>query len=48
MALGAFDLLEGLDIFMLRAVEDGKNFRDEVRFVSRPMTTCTSIKRLQK
>ena len=45
MAFGAFDLLEGLDVLMLGAVHDGKNFRDEMGFIARPMTTCASVQR---
>ena len=34
MALGALDLLEGLDVLVLGAVHDGKDFGDEVRFIA--------------
>ena len=34
VALGAFDLLEGLNVFLLGAVHDGKNLGHEVRFIS--------------
>ena len=47
VTLGAFDLLEGLDIFMLRAVHDGKNLCDEAGLISRPVASRTGIKRFQ-
>ncbi len=48
VALGAFDLFEGLNIIVFGAVHDGKNFRDEMSFVSGPLATGTSVERLQK
>jgi hypothetical protein len=47
MTLGAFDLFEGLDIFMLRAVHNGKNLGDEMSFISGPVAARASIKWLQ-
>lgn len=44
VTLGAFDLLESLDIVVLGAVHDGEDLRHEIRFISRPMTTRTRIK----
>ena len=43
MTFGALDLLEGLDVLVLGAVEDGKNFCDEVGFVTRPVAACACI-----
>ena len=34
VALGAFDLLEGLDVLVFGAVHDGQDFCDEVRFIA--------------
>ena len=48
MTLGAFDLFEGLDVFVLWPVHDGENFRDKMLFIAGPMATCASIKRFQK
>ena len=39
VALGAFDLLEGLNILVLGTVHDGENFGGEVGFISGPLTT---------
>jgi hypothetical protein len=47
VTLGAFDLLEGLDIFVLGPVHDRKDFGDEVGFVTRPVTARTSIQRFK-
>ena len=44
MALGAFDLFEGLDIVVLGTVHDGENFGHEMGLISRPMAACTGIK----
>ena len=43
MTLGAFDLLEGLDVVMLGAVHDGEDLRDEARFVSGPLAAGAAV-----
>ena len=43
VTLGAFDLLEGLDVFVLGAVHNGENLRDEVSFIPGPMATGACI-----
>ena len=45
VTLGAFDLLEGLDVLVLGAVHDGKNFGDEVALISGPLATRAGVKR---
>ena len=45
MTFRAFDLFEGLDIFVLGAVHDGKDFGDEVRFIAGPVAACAGIQR---
>ena len=37
VALGTFDLFEGLDIFVFGAVHDRKDFGDEMGFIARPL-----------
>ena len=48
MTLGAFDLLEGLDVLMFGAVHNRKDFGHEMGFISRPVTARTRIKRLHE
>jgi len=45
LTLGAFDLLEGLDVVVLGAVHDGENFGDEMGFTAGPLTGGTNIGR---
>ena len=48
MAFGAFDLFEGLDVFVFGPVHNGKNFSYEMAFIARPMTSRASIKWFQR
>ena len=43
LALRAFDLFEGLNIFMLGTVHDAQDFGQELAFVARPVTAGTSV-----
>ena len=43
MALGAFNLLESLDVVMLRAIHNRKNLGEEVVFFPGPLTTRTCV-----
>ncbi len=43
VALGALDLLEGLNIVVLRPVHDGKNFGDETLLAAGPLTGGTNV-----
>ena len=45
MAFGAFDLLEGLDVLLLRPVHDREDLCHEVRFIARPLTAGAVIQR---
>ena len=45
VALGALDLLEGLDVVVLGAVHNGKDLGDEMGFIARPLTARTCVKR---
>lgn len=47
VTLGTFDLFEGLDVFILGAVHDGKNFSNKMRFIPGPLTTRTCVEWLQ-
>jgi hypothetical protein len=47
VALRALDLLEGLDVFVLGAVHDGQDFRDEVRFIAGPVAARAGVERFQ-
>ena len=46
MAFGAFDLLEGLDVFVFRPVHDREDFCDKMLFIARPVAACAGIERL--
>ncbi len=48
VALGAFDLLEGLNVLVFGPVHDGKNFCDEMDFIPGPVTARTRVERLQE
>ena len=48
MTLGAFDLLEGLDVFVFGPVHDRQDFRVEVGFIAGPVAIGTRIQRLQE
>ncbi len=48
MAFGAFDLLEGLNVFMFGAVHDGEDFCGKMLFIAGPVTTRAGVKWLQK
>ena len=43
MALGAFDLLEGLDVVVFGAVHDREDLGDEACFTAGPLTCGTVI-----
>ena len=47
MTLGALDLLEGLNVFVLGAVHDGEDLRDEVRFVTGPVAARACVEWFQ-
>ena len=43
VALGAFDLLEGLDVVVLGAVHDRENFGNEAGFTAGPLARGTVV-----
>jgi len=43
MTLGAFDLFEGLDIFVLGAVHDREDLGNKAGFTAGPLTSGTAV-----
>jgi len=48
MTFGTLDLLESLDVVVLRTVHNRKNLRFELSFVSRPLTARARVERFQR
>jgi hypothetical protein len=48
VALGAFDLFEGLDIIVLGAVHDGEYLGDETGLTSGPLARGTNVSGLHR